>query len=73
MQVILHDEQAEAGHPGEIRVPLEPVQMRRHLRRRNGEFLDVIEAAAMHLPLGAVDARALALLGVEPEKSSVMK
>jgi hypothetical protein len=42
------------------------VQVRRQLRRRDGEFLDVIEPAAVHLPGGAVDALAFALLGVEP-------
>ena len=61
MQIILHDHQPEAGDPGEIGFPGEPVQMLRQVRRRDGEFLDVIEAAAMNLPRGAVDALAFAL------------
>src|SRR4051794_36866043 len=40
--------------------------MRGKLRWRDGEFLDVIEAAAVHLPSGTIDARALALFAVEP-------
>ena len=39
--------------------------MTRQFRRRDSEFLDVIEAAAMDLPCGAVNALALSLLGVE--------
>jgi hypothetical protein len=42
------------------------MQVRGKLRRRDGEFLDVIETAAVHLPGRAVDARAFALLGIEP-------
>ena len=56
MQVVLNDQQAEAGEPGEIGLPLEPVQHVRQRRRRDRVFLDVVEAAAVHLPGGAHDA-----------------
>src|SRR5205085_5858568 len=49
----------------EVCVPLEPVQVRGKLRRRNREFFDVIEPAAVHLPGRAMDARVFTFLGVE--------
>ena len=61
VHVVLHDQQAEAGDEGEIRLPLEPVQHVGQRRRRHGVFLDVIEAAAVHLPGGAVHAGVHAL------------
>ena len=43
-------QQREAGQPGGVGFPFEPGQMLRHLGRRHQVFLDVVEAAAMHLP-----------------------
>ena len=52
-QIELDDQEQEAGEPRQIRFPLEPDQVAGQLLRRNGELLDVVEAAAVHLPRGA--------------------
>ena len=57
VEVILHDQQAEAGGPGEIGLPFEPVQHVGQRRRRDGVFLHVVETAAVNLPGGAEHAR----------------
>ena len=47
-QVELDDQKQEAGKPRQIRFPLEPNQVAGQLLRRNGELLDMVEAAAVH-------------------------
>ena len=50
LKQIQHGEQPEAGEPGGVALPVEPVQMRRQARRRPGELDGVIEAPAVHGP-----------------------
>ena len=71
--VVLQDEQREAGDPGEVGFPLVPDEVGRQLLRRHQIFLDVIEAAAMHLPGGAVDALASCRSRLRRLRSSAMK
>src|SRR5512146_2982289 len=44
------DEEREAGEPGRVRLPLEPVEGLRHLRRREPVLLRVVEPAAVDAP-----------------------
>jgi hypothetical protein len=55
---IINDaEHGEAGQPGDVAFPFEPCQVLGHLGRRDQIFLDVIKAAAMHLPFLAIGPR----------------
>lgn len=64
---------AETREPGDVGLPFEPDQVLRHVFRRNQIFLDVVEAAAMHLPLFAIgaDRHARTLLQPQVERDEV--
>ena len=55
IEVIDRDQQQKAEDPGAVGFPFEPGQLGRQLTGRHQIFLDVIEAAAMHLPAIAFD------------------
>ncbi|MNT08396.1 hypothetical protein D3C72_1431380 [compost metagenome] len=61
VEQVQHHQQAEAGHPGGIRLPVEPVQVLRQRLRSGQVFLRVVEAAAVHGPQLAADALLLQL------------
>ncbi|MBN9011377.1 MAG: urate hydroxylase PuuD, partial [Rhizobiales bacterium] len=65
--VILDAEQPEAGDPGEVGLPLEPDEVGRQGGRRDQVFLHVVEAAAVDLPGGAIDAFGHGLALAQPE------
>ena len=50
VEVELDDKQGESGHPGEVRLPLEPGEVLGQRGRGNGVLLHVVEAAPVHLP-----------------------
>ena len=50
MRVVDDDEEREAGEPGRVRLPLEPVQRLGQPSRCDAELLDAVEAASVHLP-----------------------
>ena len=73
VEVELDDQQQEAGEPGQVGFPLEPDQVAGQLLRRHGELLDVVEAAAVDLPRGALHAllHLLALLQRDVEGDEI--
>ena len=56
IEIVDDGEQQEARDPGEISLPLEPGEMLRQARGCGEVFLDVVEAAAVHLPCLAAHA-----------------
>ena len=66
-QPVEDDEEREAGEPRRVRLPLEPVQVLRQLRRRHLVLLRVVEAAAVHAPVLAGDSLAGLFRRREPE------
>ena len=50
IEQVEHHEQGKAGQPSAVAFPVEPVQVRGHLLRREQVLLRMIEAAAVHRP-----------------------
>ncbi|MCY1509178.1 hypothetical protein D9M68_435110 [compost metagenome] len=71
--VIDETEHGEAREPRHVGFPFEPGEMLRHRGRRHQVFLDVVEAAAMHLPLLAIgaDRQVVALREAEVERDEI--
>ena len=67
VEVELHHEQSEAGHPGEVRLPLEPGEVLGQGRGRDRVLLHAVEAAAVHLPRLAGDPGGSAFAAAERE------
>ena len=63
MEVIHQHQQDEAKDPGGVGFPFEPCQVRRQEFRCDDVFLDLVEAAAVHLPGFAADAAVEPLVG----------
>ena len=63
VEVVEDDHEREAGEPGGVRLPLEPVERLGHLHGREPVLLRVVEAASVHPPELACDAR-VRVLGV---------
>ena len=59
---VRHREQREAGQPGRVALPVEPVQVLGQLGRRNAVLHRVVEAAAVHGPQFAAHALLLQVL-----------
>src|SRR3546814_14333798 len=50
LQIVDQHQQAHAGQPGGVGLPLEPGELVRQPRRRDQVLHHVVEAAAVHLP-----------------------
>jgi hypothetical protein len=66
IEVMGRHQQREAKDPGAVGLPFQPSQVLRHELRRDRELLDVVEAAAMHVPGLALYSWVEALAGLHP-------